>query len=406
MHARVSVLVLPRTLQLASSEGTIAFVAESLGQLDATTRGHMDASYLRDVLEPLQTRMGLFGPLKSQMRERELIKMDFDSRFRKVKALKASGSSGSDTAALPKKEQKLRDTAETLRTLTEAIFKTQSTVEADVFAVLGPAFSAFLRTQRRFFTVRGQGGADDSWLLPALAHPSVCWCWLLQEAEGIITGMPEIGDLRAPPLVTLPADAVAPAWRHIAEGGSVATAMTATAGAGTRSPLAGAGVPPAAATVAAPTTTAARPAGGASTGATTNPFVSAGVSRASTTTSIVGAGTGGEARGPLPPAPTATGATGGVLGSMRALYAYSPAKHDELELQAGDVVTVLERHVSWAASQRGQARCATGAAVATQAIVSRPPCRATVGARASTPGRTPLASTLQTTRRRCDDVGH
>lgn len=145
-------------LQLASSEGSIAFVAESLGQLDATTRGHMDATYLRDVLEPLQTRMGLFGPLRSQMRERELIKMDFDARYRKVKSLKAAGASGggsTDAAALPKKEQKLRDTAETLRTLTDAIYKTQDTVAADVFAVLGPAFSAFLRSQRRFFTVKG-----------------------------------------------------------------------------------------------------------------------------------------------------------------------------------------------------------------------------------------------------------
>lgn len=188
----------------------------------------------------------------------------------------------------------------------------------------------------------------------------------------------------------------------------MATAMTATAGAGIRSPLAAAAVPPAAATASAPTTTtAARPAGGAATG-TNNPFVSAGVASASTTTAIMGEGAGREARGPLPPAPPATGpsSSGGVLGSMRALYGYSPAKHDELELQAGDVVTVLERHVSgvgcWTRVRDSAPRLRWRACWQPCMLSRASTCRATAGARASTRARTRRDTSPQTTQRLCD----
>lgn len=77
------------------------------------------------VIEPIDARLGMIAQCHVAMRERELLKVDFDARYRKLKLLKEQGASkvSSDPTLLPRKEDKLRRTAVSLQEKTDVLFR-------------------------------------------------------------------------------------------------------------------------------------------------------------------------------------------------------------------------------------------------------------------------------------------
>ena len=97
--------------------------AAGVGALDGGARARMDQAFLKEVLQPLDGLTGQLEELKAQMKERELIKLDFDARLRKLKLMKEKGTAGADPSEVPRKEQKLHTNAQALEQSTQGIYK-------------------------------------------------------------------------------------------------------------------------------------------------------------------------------------------------------------------------------------------------------------------------------------------
>lgn len=86
-----------------------------------TTRLENDRRFIREVIDPLELLLSSFAELRGGIRARDLAKLDYDARARKVRQLKESKSP--DPRRLLHKEEKLRRTSEALAELTAQLYE-------------------------------------------------------------------------------------------------------------------------------------------------------------------------------------------------------------------------------------------------------------------------------------------
>lgn len=229
---------------------------------------------LVQVLDPLKARLADMESLRKAMRERELVKVDFDARSRKVRTMKEKGSGG-DAQKLLYKEEKLRKTSELLTQLTRALYARFDDIEAARHSMFAPTLRHFTAAQRTFF---GEG-------------------------LRVISSLPDIPEMAAAPLSVTAAQTDAAA----------ASSYTASDYPPSKSAAAGS-------VYASPTAASAY---GASA-------------------PVAAAAVGGSAY-PSAAAMNVPSPAGGAT-RVQAMYAYKPTNADELELNVGDVLSVLESH--------------------------------------------------------------
>jgi hypothetical protein len=108
------------------SDGRNTSIVESytagLHSLDESIRRGSDVSMVKEVLDPIDAKLSNIKVLKESIRERDLVKTDYDARYRRVRQLKEKGS-GSDPHKLLHEEEKLERTKVSLENLTVNIFQ-------------------------------------------------------------------------------------------------------------------------------------------------------------------------------------------------------------------------------------------------------------------------------------------
>ena len=122
----------------------------ALQDIDSSLRAKIDAELCENVLDPIARALASIDVMKADMRVRELSKLDYDSRARKVRELKEKP--GSDHKKVAHKEDKLNRTRQTLADLTSALFERMDEFEGNRCSVYGPIMNAYLNAQRKFFS--------------------------------------------------------------------------------------------------------------------------------------------------------------------------------------------------------------------------------------------------------------
>lgn len=251
-----------------AQRATVSGYCTGLRSFDAGLRPKFDSAVVKEVVEPLQRLLAGIADMKKGMRERELVKLDYDAHYRRAKDLKEKGTGG-DPAALLEREQRMQQTQHTLQKLTEALFRQWDDLEAKRHSMVAPSLRRFTALQRTFY----------------------------EEGVGLCTRLIEIPEMAAAVPVYVPSPALA--GLNVA-GSSTPAAAAAAAAAG------GAG--------------AAAASGSAAAAVTAAPSSSR----------------------PLPVPGAAPGAT--AAEKVVALHQYKPTAADELALEPGQAVLVLEKH--------------------------------------------------------------
>lgn len=186
----------------ASHAATVEAFAACLDREDTELRKGVDGDLVSGVLEPARAALAEIRSLAPRLRERAMLKVDFDARLRRVSEIKDQGSSAADPHKLADAEDKLARTEAALREATAALYAAFDALEAQRHAVMGPSLRLFARLQASFF-------ADGVRLAAAL--PFVPDMAAAVPAAPALPPLRHGGGVQPAPSSTAQAQAVAPA---------------------------------------------------------------------------------------------------------------------------------------------------------------------------------------------------
>jgi hypothetical protein len=136
----------------AANSMSLSTYTATLSSLDseAGPRAQAEATLL-SLLQETKDFAAEIELIKLPCKERELLKVDYDSRLRKVRAMKEKGPGGNNLEKLAKKEHKLAVTEETLTNLTVQLMGKFAEVERRRYAIIGRVTAEFVSGGKSFF---------------------------------------------------------------------------------------------------------------------------------------------------------------------------------------------------------------------------------------------------------------